>query len=571
MSPTFRTALFSLILLFPSAQSLFAAMPLQTSPSWTSIAQSYVSTGGAWADVDGDGWLDMVVANGNDISRQSVVVYRNNGDGTLPTTPTWASSDIDYHGHLDVGDINGDGLPDLVVAVYIGPAGFDSPGRVKAYYNTGLGTFSSTPNWTSASDFYCFSVALGDADGDGDLDLACATGEDYYNHPERKMIFYNTGSGLETSPSWESDEIGYALDVFWDDVDQDGDMDVVFCGTSTPMRVYLNGQTEGGGISTTADWENADLPEYGNTTCFGDWNGDGYPDLAVADNFQLGGNGYFKVYENAGGTLATVPTWTSNSGGYGSHVSWIDLDVDGDLDLATGRWWGPATIYENTGGDLTRDPVWTSTTGSVIENMFWGDVDNDGLRDDGRSFFSGDGTRTYFRLGRAPVRSIESVRVDGVSTTDYAAHLGNGWVSLADPPADGALVEVDFSYSYDVDLGVTNWDQTIGNYLFRNTGIPTGVPDVAQAVAGLRAYPNPLRARTQIAYDGASIDRATLSIHDATGRRIATLHNGPVPQGLQIWEWDRRDQGGRVVPAGIYYARFDGDGRRQAVKLVALD
>ncbi len=551
------------------ASSAWASMPLETSPAWVSTANSHRATGGAWADVDGDGWIDMVVANGNDMARQAVVIYHNNGDGTLPPSPTWQSNDQNYHGHLDVGDIDGDGLVDVAVGVYIGDGGFSYPGFVKVYLNDGAGGFSALPDWRPAADFYCFSVALGDADGDGDLDLACACGDDYYNHYERQKIFFNNDGTLETTPSWTSDEVDVALDVFWDDVDDDGDMDVAFCGSSTPMRVYRNDQTTGGGIATTATWENTDLPQYGNTTAFGDWNGDGFPELAVADNDQLGGPGQFKVYANSGGTLGSTPAWTSSTGGYGSHVSWIDLDLDGDRDLAAGRWWGAAQIYENTGGTLTTSAVWNSATESVIENMFWGDVDNDALHPDGVTMASGDGNRTFFRLGHAPVRSINAVFVNGLPTADYVAHPGNGWVSIGSPPANGVPVAIEYTYSTDVDLGITNWDSGIGNYLFLNTGI-VGVPDVASAIAAFRAHPNPLRARTMLRYRGEAVENAHVAIFDVGGRQVRTLHDGPLPQGLRIWEWDGRDNTHDPVAAGVYYARLRTPGASRTLKLVLL-
>ena len=55
-------------------------------PDWYS-ADTQVSTGGALVDLDLDGWLDLVVANGNDIYQQRVVVYYNQGDGTFPASP----------------------------------------------------------------------------------------------------------------------------------------------------------------------------------------------------------------------------------------------------------------------------------------------------------------------------------------------------------------------------------------------------------------------------------------------------------------------------------------------------
>jgi hypothetical protein len=549
----------------------WATMPLETVPAWQSTPNGHVATGGAWADIDGDGWLDMVVANGNDMARQTVVIYHNNGDGTLPLNPTWSASDIDYHGHLDIGDVNGDGLPDVVVAVYIGPAGFGSPGRVKAYFNNGAGAFSSTPDWVSGGNFYTFSLALGDADGDGDLDLACAAGDDYFDHAERQRIFYNVGGTFESLPSWQSGDVSYALDAFWDDVEKDGDMDVVFCGSSAPVRIYRNDQTTGGGITTTPVWQNTDLPEYGNTAAFGDWNEDGYPEVAVADNDQLGGPGRFKVYANAAGTIGTTPAWTSATGGYGSHVSWIDLDLDGDSDLAAGRWWGQAWVYANTGFGLTSTPDWASATSSVIENMFWGDVDNDGLRSDGSTVATGDGLRTFFPIGQAPVHAVDEVRVDGAATTDFVSHLGYGWLSFATPPPDGAMVEIDYTYSVDVDLGVTNWDDDVGNYLFRNTGAIVGVPDVASALADLRALPNPMAMRTQIRYRGGSAGSGELVVVDVSGRLVRMLHSGPIHGGLRIWEWDGRDDSGVRVSSGVYYARMSAGADRRSLRLVVLE
>ena len=110
----------SLFLFIILAGYIYSQVPFPQNPDWISSDVSSVSTGGAFADINQDGWLDFVVANGNDISIQKLVVYYNNGDGTFPTTPDWQSADIDYHGHLDVGDVNGDGWPDVAVSVYIG-------------------------------------------------------------------------------------------------------------------------------------------------------------------------------------------------------------------------------------------------------------------------------------------------------------------------------------------------------------------------------------------------------------------------------------------------------------------
>jgi hypothetical protein len=535
-----------------------AEMPLESTPCWQSIPSDHWDSGGAWGDIDGDGWLDMVVAGGNDIAQRHIVIFHNQGDGTLPLAPTWSSTQSEYHGHVDIGDIDGDRLPDVAVAVLLGPGGYGDPGWVKVHLNDGAGAFSATPDWVSSDRFYVFGVALADADGDGDLDLACACGDDYENHPERQRIYYNQDGTLESLPSWQSDELGISYDVHWGDVEGDGDLDLAFCGSSTPMRVYRNDQTAGGGIVTAASWENADLPQCGIATAFGDWDGDGFPELAVADNYNFCPGGRFKVYASDQGLLASVPAWSSADDGWGSHVSWIDLDLDGDLDLATGRWYGACRIYENTGGSLGEQPIWSSATSSVVENMFWGDVDNDGLRSDGLSAASGDGMRTHYPLGQGPVREVDEVRVDGVvlPPSAYAVHRAGGWVSIAPPPPPGTSnVEIRYTYSTDLDLGVTNWDDGSGNYLFRNVSV-AAVPELDEAMIAVRVVPNPMIHRTGIRYRGAGVDHARLSITAVSGRRVRVLHDGPIPAGLVTWEWDRRNQRGRRVAAGVYFMQL---------------
>ena len=79
-----------------------------STPDWISDNPHY-STGAAFADFNQNGWLDLVVADGNDISQGRLNVYYNDGNGAFPTTASWQSADLGYNGHLDVADVNGDG------------------------------------------------------------------------------------------------------------------------------------------------------------------------------------------------------------------------------------------------------------------------------------------------------------------------------------------------------------------------------------------------------------------------------------------------------------------------------
>jgi hypothetical protein len=539
--------------------SVNATIPLPASPDWETTDGGRVGTGLSIADLNGDGWVDFVVANGNDMARQPVTVWRNRGDGTYNLTPDWSSSDIDYHGHCDLADVDGDGVLDLAAAVYLGSGGFNTKGHVKLYRGLGDGTFTALPVWQSTDTFYCFSLAFGDINMDGRPDLACATGDDYYNHPERRRVYRNVAGVLETTPSWQSTETEFSLDVTWADFNGDGSLDLAFAGTSGPDRIYFS---QGGSIQTTAGWSSTDASISANTAAAGDYDGDGWIDLAIADNNQLGGSGKFKIYRNVGGMLTTTPVWQSAWGGYGSHVSFIDVDEDGDLDLSTGAWWGPVRVYENVAGVIGATPAYSSTTGSVIENEVWEDVDNDGLQRGLIAEWQGNGARKLFYFQARPVRSILTMYVDNVPVNPQTLYLDrdDAWVVFPTAPAPGARIRATFVSSADVDMILSNWDDTEGEYLFRNLRNPSDAPgEFAFAPALLSVGPNPSDGPLHIYLTGAvgpmgavgETENGLIEVFDASGRRLHSIR--AMSESLI---WDGRDRVGRRVPPGVYLVRW---------------
>ena len=561
---------FSIILFLITSSQFYSQVPFNQNPDWISTDVGSVSTGGAFADIDQDGWLDFVVANGNDISRQRLVVYFNDGTGTYPSTPNWQSADIDYHGHLDVGDVNADGYPDVAVSVYIGPTGFNSPGKVKLYLNN-AGTLSSNPDWVSGDQLYTFSCAFGDADGDGDLDLAVAGGESYNNNPEQPRIYYNNGSMLESLPSWKATTSQYSYDVNWADFDNDGDLDVVFAGESYPNRVFEN---DNGNISLLPTWQSADASQYANSLFVGDVNDDGYFDLAISDNNQLGGSGKFKIYLNNSGGLNTTPFWTSSFSGYGSGINLADIDNDYDVDLITGGWWQPVRIYLNSSGTFTTAPQYTSTSTSVVEVIVMGDVDNDAVQNVQEVFVS-DGLKKLFYIPRAPLQELSRVIVDADTLlfNDYCYDLENGWVMLAAQPDSGISITVEASVSWDIDMGITNWDNNKGNYLFLNNTNPVYVANEENLPEGFKLYqnyPNPFNPTTKIRFTLPSnfisqTPIVTLKVFDILGNEIATLVNKEKPAGDYEVEFKSAS-----LPSGIYFYQLKAGAFVESKKMILL-
>jgi len=530
---------------------MLGQVPFGASPTWVSTDVANYSTGAAWTDLNRDGWMDLVIANGNDMARQHVVVYYNSGVGTLPTTPGWQSSDIDYHGHLSVGDVNNDDFPDVAVSVYIGTSGFAQKGRVKLYLNNG-GTLSSSPSWVSKDSFYTFSCALGDADGDGDLDLAVAGGESYNHRPERNRIYFNVAGALDSLPGWQSSQASYSYDVGWADFDNDGDLDLVFANETAPNRLYMN---YGDSIGTSPIWSSTDASQQANSLFASDVNNDGYIDLAISDNNQLGGTGKFKVYLNNQGVLNTIPAWLSSWSGYGSGITLADIDDDGDNDLVTGGWWQPCRIYSNQGGSFSTTPQWTSATGSVVEAIVFGDYDNDGL-DTMNVQFTSNGSRKLFYLPRSPLQQMISVAVgsDTLAPGEFCYDLENGWVSLSTPPWAGVGIVAEAVFSRDLDFAVSNWDPTVGNYVFRNTLPPVAVfeePLLPARPQLLQNYPNPFNPSTSFSFRISHAGFVTVRMFDVMGQLVEVLVSEEKDPGEYSVVWNAEQHS-----SGVYFCRL---------------
>ncbi len=435
-----------------------------STPDWVSADTPY-STGGALVDLDHDGWLDFVVANGNDMRRERLAVYYNNGDGTLPVSPDWLAGDSEYNGHLSVADVNGDGWLDVAVGLTM-----DDPGTATArLYLNNEGTLSSLPDWSSLDEVAAFHVAFGDVNGDGLPDLAVGTGFAYEgSHRWHNYVYLNVGGTLELSPSWVSADTWDYWDIFFCDVDDDGWLDLVGIGGGTYTWVYQNDE---GTLDAVASWQTMDNSgQFSLGGTYGDVDADGWVDLFVSDNTQLsGGSGYFRRYDGLpGGLFTTTPTWTFYQQ-YGSVVTLADIDADGDLDLFTGGWWGYTRYFLNTDGLFPAAPDWRSGGTSVVETICFGDVDKDGVRRPVETFdVSATPGRHVFKLARQPIEGIVYILVDGVPLNPDQYTFGpiHGWISVGPEPATSVTVR--YSYTLKPEMAIANWDDNRGNYLYYN-------------------------------------------------------------------------------------------------------
>lgn len=444
--------------------------PYSLTPDWISNNPHY-STGGELADFNNDGWLDLVVSDGNDMAMGRVNVYLNDGNGNLSKTANWQSGDQGYFGHLDVADVDGDGWLDVAVS-YLGTT--YTYGIVAHVYMNNNGVLSSLPDWQADLTGNSFGVDFGDMNNDGRPDLAVATGNSYSSQQYHNLVYLNVGGTLESSASWQSSDTNTYMGAHWIDADNDGWLDLAFIGgPNAETQIYRN---LGGTLETTASWHTTDsFNQFGIMLTSGNVNFDGAKELFATDNNQLsGGSGRFKQYNGlSGGFFDTTYSWNYYEG-YGSAVALADVNYDNNLDLATGGWWDYTRLFLNDGAGLPINPSWSSTGATsdtydnVVEKIVFGNVGPTFDEHTINEVFSASGNRRLFYLTNKNIQKINSIKVDGVylDKSEYTYSREHAWVTINTIPTNS--VEINYAFSKSLDMVVTNWDPTVGNYLFYN-------------------------------------------------------------------------------------------------------
>lgn len=493
---------------------LLLTIPYPAQPDWESVDDDY-STGGALVDIDLDGDIDFVTGNGNDMEQEPNRVYYNIAD-SLERTASWSSTDIGYNAHISVGDIDYDGYPDLAVANYGDPA---TPQYDKLYYNLS-GTFGSTSAWQPSDLDNSFACALGDVDGDGDLDLAVACGEEYTDSLQHAKVYLNNNGLIDTIPTWQTNIESYFYDVVWVDIDKDGDLDLALAGHHRQNMIYLNSD---GMLQNNPCWQSAN--SLGTLKmAFGDIDNDGDEDMVCANNAQTGSISNCELYLNNGTTLDTLATWTSQNLNYYSCVALGDVDRDGDLDLAAGGWWEAVKVFENVSGTLPQTPSWSWIPPNyyhlVCENISFGDVDNTLPATVANEVHVVDSTNRVFYLENRWLKNITQVRRNSGNLTrnQFSFSYIDGWVSVADIFSQAETLWVDYGYSEDLDLIVTNWHESRGNFLFLNT-YSTGAQELVQTeMRDVIRVPNPNRGSFTVQLN---LGNFKIRIYDSSGRLVA--------------------------------------------------
>ncbi|GKY87032.1 FG-GAP repeat domain-containing protein [Sinisalibacter aestuarii] len=219
----------------------------------------------------------------------------------------------DFTMDIAQGDVDGDGHADLVLALEFAPNILllgDGTGRFR----------DAEPGWAPREVHDSEDAALGDVDGDGDLDLVVVSEDD-----RTDSYLLNDGSGRFRPSPWPLPVAGISNAVIMADMDSDGDLDLVI-GNNGPNVLLLNDGRGRfrvdpgfpGGAQVTQD------------LALGDVTGDGLADIVVANE---GRNSLLVALGGGRFADASETLLAGQIAGETRDAELIDVDGDGDLDL----------------------------------------------------------------------------------------------------------------------------------------------------------------------------------------------------------------------------------------------
>lgn len=292
-----------------------------------------------FADLDEDGDLDLFYSGNGFAIQEFAHVYLNDGAGRFtltdnPSLPQFADSGV------DIADVDGDGDNDLVITVKTNSGTFIAD----VYLNDGNAVFTPSGD-TAIGEVQFGAIAFIDVENDGDMDLIIAGEQE--NESNLTALYLNDGLGNYSIDNSTNFVQLSAATVEVADTDNDGDLDVLMSGTTTPFGVrtilYLND-----GFGQFSELGSVGLQQtFAGTNAFADMDNDGDQDILVIGS-QEGGlpNIYNIVYENTGNnTFIPVDTL---GGEYIAACVVDDFNGDALVDIIIQGFVDKTNVYWNT-------------------------------------------------------------------------------------------------------------------------------------------------------------------------------------------------------------------------------
>lgn len=304
-------------------------------------------------DIDKDGDLDALVANGRHWAEQNYVYYNSGKGGFKLAQAIGNYMNASYA--VKAGDLNGDNINDLAVAN-------DGIANV-IYFGSADGSFTRAGSFGKIAPTRNLEII--DIDYDGDLDLILS------NRKDVNEICLNDGKGNFEQSIFYGDETDQTIQTVIIDIDQDGDLDLITAERQNKNKIYLNEKE----LAFKKVIEFGGANDETRSVDIGDMNNDGFLDIVCGN---LGGEN--AIYFGSK-TLDFTKKQTLSKEHQTASIKIADFNNDELLDIVEGNSEEANYVYLNKGNLKFEEIILNPDLKEDTYNVTTGDINGDGLPD----------------------------------------------------------------------------------------------------------------------------------------------------------------------------------------------
>ncbi|AWN40609.1 beta strand repeat-containing protein [Methylobacterium durans] len=384
------------------------------------------------ADINGDGWLDLIAANGSGTAR-NVFVLLGSANGAFSQTPLSYNVSNNPFGvgisDVTTADVNLDGKLDIITS--------NGDGAIAVITNSGNNAFSAPTLYSVGGS--PSAVATIDVNNDGRTDIVGAI-----NTSGKIAVLLNSGNGTFVQPPTSYDAGGRPTSLAVADVNGDGRSDVI-TGNFTGNNISVLLGASNGTFAQASGYSTGSIP---NSIAVADINGDNRPDLIISNSL---GNSFSILLNSGGGTFAQ-PATSYSAGAPVISAASADVNGDGFADIAATLSNGTSNnvaIFINNGqGTFSRTTNSFSTGTTNPSDILFADFNKDG-RTDMTTVGANEGKISVIYNSSTPSLSLDTATISSASGINTGVKIDSVHPSLLYSVVNGTSLVLTYDEALD--------------------------------------------------------------------------------------------------------------------------